>query len=84
MGDPHLSLAEAQKWREGVTHGHDLVAANMRRIALHRREDATLCVCMTCGITWREDANEDEWRRLPLNPENRTLPGARSPLAQTH
>jgi hypothetical protein len=48
-------LAEVQKWEEGVKHGHDLVVASVRRTALHRREDATLCVCMTCGITWRED-----------------------------
>jgi hypothetical protein len=42
-------------WVEGVKHEHELVIANVRRTALHRRDDATLCVCMTCGITWRED-----------------------------
>jgi hypothetical protein len=42
-------------WAEGVKHGHEIVIANVRRTALHRRDDATLCVCMTCGITWRED-----------------------------
>jgi hypothetical protein len=42
-------------WIEGVKHEHELVIANVRRTALHRREDATLCVCMTCGISWRED-----------------------------
>jgi hypothetical protein len=67
MGRPnHQAIAEsniAGKWREGAKHGHDLVVANVRRTALHRRDDATLCVCMTCGITWREDeeAPGDTW-----------------------
>jgi hypothetical protein len=51
--DLHQHILDA--WAEGVKHGHDLVVANVRRTALHRREDATLCVCMTCGTTWRED-----------------------------
>ena len=42
-------------WIEGVKHEHELVVADVRRTALHRRDDATLCVCMTCGISWRED-----------------------------
>ena len=42
-------------WIEGVKHEHELVIANVRRTPLHRRDDATLCVCMTCGNSWRED-----------------------------
>jgi hypothetical protein len=49
-----MARLDRDAWVEGAKHGHELVIANVRCTALHRRDDATLCVCMTCGISWRE------------------------------